>query len=192
MKFGFDKNTGIYGPKKDENIYFGDSQGGGIIVDDKKNKVRYIIEKDGTITWLFSTRKDLHLYDMRDGKMIADRVMRKFGNGHKYSDFRYFVRNMRGADESFLPTFDEFINENKIHFECTCADVSPEEWDERMKGRKKMDYKTLVEKIRKDCPDIYRKLRLELRNPYKDECYETDTHYILTHSATNYFFKKSK
>lgn len=195
MKFGFDKNTGIYGPKKDENIYFGGSQGGGIIVDDKKNKVRYIIEKDGTITWLFSTRKDLHLYDMRDGKMIADRVMRKFGSGHKYSDFRYFVKNMRGADECIIPTFKDFVNEalgDKMYFKCTCADVTQEEWDELMKGRKPINYDILVNKVRKDCPNLYKKLHLELNNPYKNDCYETDEYYVLTHSCTNYFFKKSE
>lgn len=113
MKFEFDKKTGMMQPKKDENIYFGGSQGGGIIVDDKKNKVKYIIERDETITWLFSTRKDLHLYDIRDAKIIADRVLRKFGKEHKYSDYKCFARNMRTVWESLIPTFKEFLNDSE-------------------------------------------------------------------------------
>lgn len=113
MKFEIDKRTGIYSPKKDENIYFGGSQGGGLIVDDKKNNVKFIIERDETITWLFSTRKDTHLYDIRDAKIIADRVLRKFGSEHKYTDYKSFVRNMRAVWESILPTFEEFLNESE-------------------------------------------------------------------------------
>lgn len=113
MKFEIDKRTGIYSPKKDENIYFGGSQGGGLIVDDKKNNVKFIIERDETITWLFSTRKDTHLYDVRDAKIIADRVLRKFGKEHKYTDYKSFVRNMRAVWESIIPTFEEFINEQE-------------------------------------------------------------------------------
>ena len=95
MKFELDYRTGMMRPKKDEEIYFAKSQGGGLIVDDRKNNVRYIIERDGTITWLFSTRKDTHLYDMRDSRIIADRVLRKLGKDNKYSDYKYFMKNMK-------------------------------------------------------------------------------------------------
>ena len=36
MKFELDHRTGMMVPKKNENIYFGKSQGGGLIIDDKK------------------------------------------------------------------------------------------------------------------------------------------------------------
>lgn len=113
MKFGIDSRTGEFVQKKDENIYFGASQGGGLIVDDKKNKVKFIIERDGNVTWLFSARKDTHLYDVRDAKIISDRVLRKFGSEHKYTDYKSFVRNTRAVWESILPTFEEFLNEYK-------------------------------------------------------------------------------
>lgn len=121
MKFEIDRRTGEYVPKKDENIYFGGSQGGGLIVDDKKNNMKFIVERDGTITWLFSTRKDTHLYDVRDARIIADRVMRKFGNEHKYTDYKAFARNMKAVWESLLPTFEDFLNE------CGCEENDMEE-----------------------------------------------------------------
>lgn len=99
--------------KKNENIYFGESQGGGLIVDDKKNNVKFIIERDETVTWLFSRRNDTHLYDVRDAKIIANRVLRKFGKEHKYTDYKSFVRNMRAIWESIVPTFEEFLNEQE-------------------------------------------------------------------------------
>lgn len=111
MKFEFDKKTGNYIPKKNESIYFGESQGGGLIVDDKKNNIKFIIERDETVTWLLSRRNDTHLYDVRDAKIISNRVLRKFGKEHKYTDYKSFVKNMRAVWESIIPTFEEFINE---------------------------------------------------------------------------------
>lgn len=111
MKYVIDNRTGGMVQKRDESIYFAGSQGGGLIVDDKKNKVKYIIERDETITWLFSTRKDTHLYDMRDARIIADRVLRKFGDKNKYKDFRYFAKGMRAVDENNEVEEDKNINE---------------------------------------------------------------------------------
>ena len=100
MKYEIDKKSGAMVQKRDESIYFAGSQGGGLIVDDKKNNVRYIIERDGTITWLFSRRNNLHLYDLRDSRIIADRVLRKLGRDNKYSNYKYFLKNVRMVDES--------------------------------------------------------------------------------------------
>ena len=184
MKYVIDIKSGTMVQKRDESIYFGGSQGGGLIVDDRKNNVRYIIERDGTITWLFSTRKDTHLYDVRDSRIIADRVLRKLGKDNKYSDYKYFMKNMKDIDESVKKS------KKRIRLECTCADISKERWDELMKGAKKTDYNELVKKIQEDIPNLYRELRLDLINPYKEYTYETDTHYILTHSSIEYFIKK--
>lgn len=183
MKYVMDGKSGMMVQKRDESIYFGASQGGGLIVDDRKNNVKYIIERDETVTWLFSRRTNLHLYDIRDSRIIADRVLRKFGRDNKYSDYKYFMRNMK--------TDDENANKGeKLHLECTCADISKKKWDEYMKDAKKIDYESLVSKIKKELPDLYRELRLDLFNPYHKDTYETDKHYILTHSATEYFIKK--
>ena len=113
MKFELDHKTGMMRPKKDEEIYFAQSQGGGLIVDDKKNNIKYIIERDGRITKLFGSfdKNNLNLYDMRDARIIADRVRRLLGRDHKYSDFHYFLRGYR-MSESFIKTCSDFLSES--------------------------------------------------------------------------------
>ena len=113
MRFELDHRTGMMRPKKDEEIYFAQSQGGGLIVDDKKNDIKYIIERDGRITKLFGSfnKNNLNLYDMRDARIIADRVMRLLGRDHKYTDFHYFLRGYR-MSESFIKTCSDFLIES--------------------------------------------------------------------------------
>lgn len=113
MKFEFDHKTGTMQPKKDDQIYFAKSQGGGLIVDDKKNNIKYIIERDETITKLFgSFNKDsLNFYDMRDARMISDRVIRLFGRDHKYTDFHYFLKGYH-MNENFVKKIDDFLDES--------------------------------------------------------------------------------
>ena len=100
-------------PKKDDNIYFAQSQGGGLIVDDKKNNIRYIIERDERITKLFGSfdRDKLNFYDMRDARMIADRVVRLLGRDHKYSDFHYFLKGYH-MSENFVQSCSSFLDES--------------------------------------------------------------------------------
>ena len=113
MRFELDNRTGMMRPKKNEEIYFAQSQGGGLIVDDNKNNIKYIIERDGRITKLFGSfdKDNLNLYDMRDARIIADRVMRLLGKGHKYTDFHYFLRGYR-MSESFIKTCSDFLEES--------------------------------------------------------------------------------
>ena len=113
MKFEFDHRTGSMQPKKDDNIYFAQSQGGGLIVDDKKNNIRYIIERDERITKLFGSfdRDKLNFYDMRDARMIADRVVRLLGRDHKYSDFHYFLKGYH-MSENFVKSCSSFLDES--------------------------------------------------------------------------------
>ena len=113
MKFELDYRTGMMRPKKDEEIYFAKSQGGGLIIDDNKNNIKYIIERDGRITKLFGSfdKDNLNLYDMRDARIIADRVMRLLGRDHKYTDFHYFLRGYR-MSESFIKTCSDFLEES--------------------------------------------------------------------------------
>ena len=107
MKFELDPRSGHMMPKKDENIYCAKSQGGGLIVDDKKNRKKFIIERDGRITVLFGnmSKDNLHFYDMRDAKEIENRVMRMFGTEHPYADYRVFLKGM-GA--GYIKSRDEF------------------------------------------------------------------------------------
>lgn len=107
MKFEFDPRVGHMVPKKDESIYFAKSQGGGLIVDDKKNRKKFIIERDGRITVLFGnmSKDNLHFYDMRDAKEIENRVKRMFGTDHPFANYRKFLR---GMSEGYIKSFDEF------------------------------------------------------------------------------------
>ena len=113
MKFEFDHKTGMMRPKKNEEIYFAQSQGGGLIVDDKKNNIKYIIERDERITKLFGNfdKDNLNLYDMRDARIIADRVSRLLGRDHKYTDFHYFLRGYR-MSEGVIKTCSDFLEES--------------------------------------------------------------------------------
>ena len=107
MKFELDNRTGHMVPKKDDNIYFAKSQGGGLIIDDKKNRKKFIIERDGRITVLFGSmsKDNLHFYDMRDAKQIENRVLRMFGSEHPFANYRKFLK---GITEVYIKTFDEF------------------------------------------------------------------------------------
>ena len=107
MKFELDHRTGMMVPKKDENIYFARSIGGGLIVDDKKNKKKFIIERDGRITVLFGSmsKDNLHFYDMRDSKQIETRVKRLFGKEHPFANYRKFLQGLR---ECYIKSFYEF------------------------------------------------------------------------------------
>jgi len=113
MKFEFDHKTGTMQPKKDEEIYFAKSQGGGLIVDDKKHNIKFIIERDERITKLFGSfdKDKLNLYDMRDARMIADRVTRLFGSKHKYCDYHYFLKGYV-MKESVIKSYTDFIEES--------------------------------------------------------------------------------
>lgn len=113
MKFEFDHKTGTMQPKKDDQIYFAKSQGGGLIVDDKKNNVKYIIERDERITKLFGSfdKDGLNFYDMRDARMISDRVIRLFGRDHKYTDYHYFLKGYH-MNENFVQKMSDFLDES--------------------------------------------------------------------------------
>lgn len=77
-----------------------------------------------------------------------------------------------------------------MELECTCMNINEDRWNELMKGKKRISYKWLVNKIKKKLPCIYEDLCLQYYNPWKDNTYSTKTHYVLTHSAIEYFFRK--
>ena len=107
MTFELDHRTGMMVPKKDENIYFARSMGGGLIVDDKKNKKKFIIERDGRITVLFGSmsKDNLHFYDMREARDIEIRIKRMFGPSHPYANYKKFLK---GMSEGYIKSRDEF------------------------------------------------------------------------------------
>ena len=78
-----------------------------------------------------------------------------------------------------------------MKFECTCSDVSGIRWNMLMSGKKRISYKKLVKMIKVELPELYYYLNLNFGNPYSKDTFETDSHYILTHSATEYFIRKN-
>jgi hypothetical protein len=74
--------------------------------------------------------------------------------------------------------------------ECTCVTISNDKWELLMKGSKPINYKWLVNKIKRELPSLYNDLRLDIYNPYGEQSRVTKTHYILVHSMIEYFIKK--
>lgn len=75
-------------------------------------------------------------------------------------------------------------------YETDCTAISIDEWNRLMKGARKCSYKKLVKKIKDELPELYHALSLNFPNPYDEQCKQTKTHYILVHSAIEYFIKK--
>lgn len=57
-------------------------------------------------------------------------------------------------------------------------------------GGKPINYKWLVNKIKKHIPQLYEALALDYYNPYENKCGVNQDYYILVHSAIEYFIKK--
>jgi uncharacterized protein YwgA len=79
-----------------------------------------------------------------------------------------------------------------MYLEATCADVNMSTWEKLMKGAKRTSYRKLVSLIKKELPVLYFDLALNLYNPWSNQTKQTETHFILVHSATEYFFRKDQ
>jgi hypothetical protein len=79
-----------------------------------------------------------------------------------------------------------------MQLECTCQDVTYEEWQRLMKGARPLSYEWLRLRIKKHLPSLYRELSLDYANPYGEQCKTTKTHYVLVHSAIEYFIRKQQ
>lgn len=77
-----------------------------------------------------------------------------------------------------------------MNYICNCSEVNIEEWKRMMKGKIKCSYSRLVNKIKRENPDIYNELGLKYSNPWAEQCGVTPKYYILVHSAIEYFFEK--
>ena len=74
-----------------------------------------------------------------------------------------------------------------LYFECTCAEATNESWDKLMTGAVRADKRKVNALVKKFLPDTFRSLSLNLYNPYEYE--RTKTHFILVHSAIEYFIR---
>ena len=79
-----------------------------------------------------------------------------------------------------------------MYLECTCEGIGMDRWNKLMRGARKASYKRLVSKIKKEMPELYNSLCLNLYNPWENDCMQTKTHYILVHSAIEYFIRKDE
>lgn len=73
-------------------------------------------------------------------------------------------------------------------YECCCADISIGKWEILMKNARRMNKKILNKLVKQNLPELYNALSLDLFNPYN--YFQTPTHYILVHSAIEYFIRK--
>ena len=78
---------------------------------------------------------------------------------------------------------------NEFYLECTCADISTEEWEKRMSNTTKANGRQIERLIKRHYPDIYNALSLHLMNPYRNRCVKTEHYLIYVHSAIEYFFR---
>lgn len=81
-------------------------------------------------------------------------------------------------------------NMTTMQYETNCTEVTQTEWNTLMKGARKCSYRLLVKRIKKELPMLYNSLCLNFYNPWGDKCRQTKTHYILVHSAIEYFIRK--
>lgn len=72
----------------------------------------------------------------------------------------------------------------------TCVNITQSEWDNLMKGARPLNYEWLKRRIKKNLPNLYNDLCLDYYNPWCEQCKVTKTHYILVHSAIEYFIRK--
>ena len=77
-----------------------------------------------------------------------------------------------------------------MYYETNCTCITIDEWNALMKGARKYSYERLVKRIEIELPSLYRALALQFYNPFEGQCRQTRTHYILVHSAIEYFIHK--
>ena len=77
-----------------------------------------------------------------------------------------------------------------MFLEYTCTNISLETWETLMQNAKDFNYKKLLKLIKTNLPELYKALALDLPNPYAEHTQQTKTHYILVHSAIEYFIHK--
>lgn len=74
-----------------------------------------------------------------------------------------------------------------IDLECNCTQITQWKWDELMQDHVRASKKEINRLVKIHLPDLYDSLCLDFRNPY--DYYRTKTHFILVHSAIEYFIK---
>ena len=77
-----------------------------------------------------------------------------------------------------------------MYLDATCEGLPSSKWEALMKGARRVSYRMLVSRVKSEIPELYRALALNLYNPWADQCRQTAKHFILVHSAIEYFIHK--
>lgn len=77
-----------------------------------------------------------------------------------------------------------------MKFYGTCENLSADFVQDTENRGRKVDYKKLVRRIKKENVEIYRHLSLDIYNPFWSQSYQTKEFWVLVHSAINFFFFK--
>ena len=80
-----------------------------------------------------------------------------------------------------------YSNIFKLNYETNCKTTSLEEWNELMKGATRANKRKINALVKKHLPQLFEDLALQFHNPYF--YYKTQTHFILAHSAIEYFIR---
>lgn len=74
-----------------------------------------------------------------------------------------------------------------LEYETCCSQITQSDWDRLMQGAKRADKRKINALVKKYLPELFNDLGLRFRNPYN--YFKTKTHFVLTHSAIEYFIK---
>ena len=55
-----------------------------------------------------------------------------------------------------------------MYYQTCCSQTTIDEWQQLMKGARKASYKRLVQRVKRELPDLYKALALNFYNPYWD------------------------
>lgn len=126
---------------------------------------RYYQNGKVTVWDLYNGATELYKADTMDIPALCRRTGRWSGSCRSNSEFSHVSRcNVRGS-----PVFKM---------------GGPYE------GARRVSYRMLVSRVKSEIPELYRALALNLYNPWADQCRQTATHFILVHSAIEYFIHK--
>lgn len=78
-------------------------------------------------------------------------------------------------------------NVKAIEYETCCSCISQDEWDKLMKGAVKANKREINRLVKRFEPTFYNMLALNFYNPYN--YFRTGNHFVVVHSAIEYFFK---
>lgn len=82
---------------------------------------------------------------------------------------------------------DNTYNVQTIDYHTNCTRCTQSEWDILMRNAKRANVAKINHLVKKHLPELYYTLALNFPNPYY--YYKTPTHFILVHSAIEYFLR---